>query len=133
MKTPLGLFALMVLSSASASAQAPAPDTIPPFKITLDLGYINASGNTNLSTLSAGENLSYRADRLEVLHSLNLIYGRNADVTVADQLKTGARVNFLVAKTVGLFVGAGYERNRFAGISKRFEENAGVAIRLVDL
>lgn len=133
MKTRLAVAVLLLLGAGRAAAQAAPANTVPPLKLTLDLGYINAAGNTNLSTLSAGENLIYHAERVEILHSLNLIYGRSNDVTVADQLKTGGRINFLVAKAVGVFVGAGYERNRFAGIAKRFEENAGVAIRLLDI
>ena len=113
------LFTLALLTAGvviSVQAQQPAADTIPLYKVTFDLGYINAAGNTDVSTLSAGEAMEYRAKRAELLQSGNVINGRTGDSTVTDQIKTGARVNYLVTKPAGLFVGAAYERNRFAGM-----------------
>jgi putative salt-induced outer membrane protein YdiY len=128
----LSLALLFPFAMVTTSFAQTAKDSVPPLKVTLDLGYLNAAGNTALSTLSGGENVNYRAPRYELIQSGNVIYSRNNDSTTASQLKTGARLNFLVAKAVGLFVGGGYERNRFAGIRKRFEENAGLAFRLLD-
>jgi len=123
----------LVVPAGQAAAQTfRTADSIPPLKVTLDLGYLNAAGNTAMSTLSTGENLEYRAERYELLQSGHIIYGRSDDVTTTEQIFTSGRMSFLVAKVTGLFVGAGYERNRFAGIAKRFEENAGLAFRLVN-
>ena len=123
---PLGL-------TGPAFAQEEPADTIPPLKVTFDLGYLNAAGNTAVSTLSTGENLLYRAERFELIQSASVIYGRNDGATTTEQVLLGGRANFLAAKAVGIFVGGGFERNRFAGISRRFEENAGIAFRLVDV
>jgi putative salt-induced outer membrane protein YdiY len=131
----LGLSFAFVLAAGLAStafAQEEPADSIPPLKVTLDLGYLNAAGNTAVSTLSTGENLAYRAERFELIQSANVIYGRNDDATTTEQVKLGGRANFLVAKAAGVFVGAGFERNRFAGISRRFEESAGIAFRMLD-
>src|SRR5437868_929047 len=97
----IAVFLPLALAATVAQAQERI-DSIPPVKLTLDLGYINAAGNTNLSTLSTGENLEYRAERFELLQSGSIIYGRNDDATVTEQMKTGGRLNFLAARVLGV-------------------------------
>ncbi|MBI4503112.1 MAG: DUF481 domain-containing protein [Gemmatimonadetes bacterium] len=129
----LGALLLPVLIASPLAGQAaPAADTVPPLKLTLDFGFVDAAGNTSLKTLNAGENVLYRANRIELLQAGSGIYGRTTDSTITEQLKVDGRVNFMVVKTAGFFVGVGYERNRFAGLARRFVGSAGLALKLVD-
>jgi putative salt-induced outer membrane protein YdiY len=125
------LFAALL--SSPALAQAPKDSAPPPLKVSLDLGYLNAAGNTNVTTFSSGEALTYKTPHLELLQNGSAVYGTTGDSTIAEQYKIGARVNFPVSKIVGVFVGGGFEKNRFAGIAHRFQEDAGLAFRVLNL
>ena len=126
------LLLIPMFLAGAAQGQEPA-DTVRPVKLTLDFGLIDASGNTNLTTLTSGEHLEYRADRMEIVQNGSVIYGRTEGVTSTEQILTGVRFNFMVAKAVGVFVGGGYERNRFAGLARRWNESAGLSFRLFDI
>jgi putative salt-induced outer membrane protein YdiY len=132
LKTGLTVLFAAGLSSA-ALAQAPKDSAPPPLKVTLDLGYLNAAGNTNVTTFSTGEALTYKTPQWELLQNGSAVYGTTADSTIAEQYKLGARINYLLSKIVGVFVGGGFERNRFAGLAHRFEEDAGLAFRVLNL
>lgn len=121
------------LSAAEGQAQTPA-DTAArrPVKLTLDLGFVNAAGNTDLTTLSLGDNLEFRTSQWELKQLGAVVYGRSGDSTTAEQIKITGRVDRKLLAVVHLFVGLTYERNRFAGIGRRFEEFAGVGLRLID-
>lgn len=114
------------LAAGSAGAQ-----DSPPVRLTFDIGFVNAAGNTSVTTLSAGENLEFRpADsRWRFQEALAVVYGRTSDSTTAEQVKVTGRVDYDVVGPVHVFVGATFERNRFAGIAHRFEEVVGMALR----
>ena len=131
------LLAVATLAATIATAQepaAPAPVPAPPpsFRLTLDLGYVKATGNTNVTTLSLGDELSFKVGRWEFKEIGAVVYGRTGDSTTAEQIRVGGRADVQVVSLLHLFVGVTYERNRFAGISRRFEEVAGVGLRLIN-
>lgn len=53
------LFALSVLSLASAGSALAQAAPEKPVKVVADLGYVNATGNSNLATLNLGEKLAW--------------------------------------------------------------------------
>jgi putative salt-induced outer membrane protein len=112
-------------------AQDPAAPP-PPRRLTLDLGFVNASGNTDVTTLSAGETLELNAERWEFRQTGSLVYGRTDDSTNAEQLRIGTRVGHILMRYLNVFVGISYERNRFAGIARRWEQYGGLGLRLLN-
>ena len=131
---PLGLAAFSYLMAASgAAAQQPPPAPISgPVKLTLDAGFVNAAGNTNVTTLNLGDNFEYRGSSMGFAQFANVVYGRTGDSTTAEQIKGGLRVERKLVSVLHAFVGLTYERNRFAGLSRRFEEHAGLSLRMID-
>src|SRR5688572_32474858 len=125
-----GLFAATVASAQAPAAPAPAiePTTT---KLTLDLGFVNAAGNTEVTTLSFAEELSIKGSRWEFRDLGNVVYGRTGDSTTAEQVKLDARVGVKLVSILYGFVGGIYERNRFAGFNRRFEEYAGLALKVL--
>lgn len=134
------IFGLVLLAMAfapkTAAAQAAvAPATpVKPLTVTANVGFVNASGNTDITTLSADQRLEYRPEGSAWLFTefLAAVYGRTDGVTSADQLKGGARVDRFITTRLSAFAGATYERNRFAGISRRFEELVGLAFKVLE-
>jgi len=123
------LLPLSALVAAPLAAQdAPPP---PPVKLTLDVGFVNTAGNTDVTSLNAGEKLEYVADRLTLTQSFSTVYARVSGVTNASLWKAGARADYAVAGPVGVFALGGFERNTLAGIERRFEEAAGLTAHVL--
>jgi len=119
-----------VLLAAPLAAQDPPPP--PPVKVTIDLGFVNTAGNTEVTSLNAGEKVEYAADGLTLTQTFSVVYARISGVTNASQWKGGARGDYRVAGPVGVFVLGGFERNTFAGIERRFEEAAGLTAQVLE-
>jgi putative salt-induced outer membrane protein len=116
----LGLLAV----PRGAPAQATPPD---PLALTLDLGFVNTSGNTEVTTFNTGEKVVVTSAPWTVTQTFAVVYGRIADSTTTSQWKAGARGEFGLSPRLGMFADARYERNRFAGIARRFEEALGLS------
>lgn len=127
------LLALAPVAShqAALAQEAGAPKSV---AVTLDLGVMNAAGNTRVTTLNGTENVKFKPanSRWQFEEQVSGAYGRIQDSVTAEQLKVMARADYTVLAIVHLFVGGTYERNRFAGVGRRFEQIAGVALRPID-
>lgn len=118
--------ALAALASAPLVAQDPAPVVT---KATLDFGYVQTSGNTQVTTTSIGEKLTQQRGRLGLEQTFNFVYGEQQGVVNTNFLKAGLRADFKLGGHFSAFASAAFDRNRFAGIERRFEENLGLAWR----
>ncbi|MEX0692214.1 MAG: DUF481 domain-containing protein [Gemmatimonadales bacterium] len=103
----------------------------PPVKLTLDLGFVNTAGNTDVTTLNAGEKLEYKTDGLTLTQTFSVVYARTAGVTNTSQWKGGLRADYALTGLVGVFALGAFERNAFAGLDRRFEEAAGLAAKIL--
>lgn len=118
---------LLALFANVASAQTP----VDSFRLAFDLGYVNTAGNTAVTTLNFGEHLSYLIGRWTLTHGLIAIEGRSQGVETAAQYKTDLRVDRALAARLGAYALGGYERNVFAGISRRYQQGAGLTAKLL--
>ena len=100
-------------------------------KVTADLGYVQTSGNTQLTTMNLGEKLTQQRGRLTLQQGFAMVYGKLRDSVTTNALRAGLRGDYKIDKTFALFVGAAFDRDRFSGIKRRFEEQLGVQARLV--
>ena len=126
-------FALSLFAAVPVFAQQPAPVPAPrSVKLTLDLGLVNASGNTSVTTFNTGDNFELKRSAFALTQFAAIVYGRSGDSTNAEQIKAGTRLDRQLVSMLHGFVGVTYERNRFAGIARRFEEFAGLGLRVVD-
>jgi putative salt-induced outer membrane protein len=127
MSRALLLLALAGVRVPGAVAQAPADS----FKLTFDLGYVKTAGNTDVTTLNFGENLSYQTGSWTLAHQLAVVEGRSKGVETAAQYATGARVDRAFGPRFGAYALGGFDRNVFAGIGRRFQEGAGLTVKLI--
>jgi putative salt-induced outer membrane protein YdiY len=130
------LVTVTALALAVAARPVAAQDAPPDQLITsVNLGFVNVAGNTKFTTLSGDERLEYiTLDSLwRFGQSFAAVYGRNEDSTTASSFKLNGKVDRTLGSRISAFAGAGWERNRFAGISRRFEEIVGLAYQLLAL
>lgn len=114
--------ALLVLLAANSFAQAPASKTT----FTGDVGYVSASGNTKLTTLSLGEKIGHTRGKLVLSQLAAYVYGKADTAETANQLRLAGRADYEFVHRVGVFAGIAHERNRFAGFDARTDEIAGL-------
>jgi putative salt-induced outer membrane protein len=118
---------LLTVLTAPAAAQAPKDS----FRLAFDLGFVNASGNTDVTTLNVGEHLSYVTGPWTLAHSVIAIEGRSHGAETAAQYASDLRVERAFSARFGAYALAGWYRNPFAGIGRRFSEGAGLTAKII--
>lgn len=98
---------------------------------TTDFGYVATSGNTDVTTMSVGEKLSQERGRLTLEQTFALVYGEQDGTVNTNNLRTTLRADYRIDRFFAFFAGVGFDRNTFAGIEKRFEEQIGLQLRAI--
>lgn len=96
-----------------------------------DLGFVNTSGNSDVTTVNAGNELGVRGAVWGVRQTFSAIYGRTEGETSTSLWRGALRGERAISARVELFVLGEFERNTFAGISSRYAPSAGVAVAVV--
>lgn len=120
---------LMLLPILSLLALAAPADTI---TFTGDLGFVNTSGNTEVTTVNVGNKLELAAGGWGVVQTFGVIYGTTEGETSTSLWRGSVRGDRALAPRLGLFLLSEFERNTFAGISSRYAQSAGIAAKLID-
>lgn len=119
----------MLLPMLALLALAAPTDTV---TFTGDLGFVNTSGNTRLTTVNVGDRLEATAGGWGVVQTFGVIYGTTEGETSTSLWRGSLRGDRRVATRLGLYLLTEFERNTFAGISSRYAQSAGLAAKLVD-
>jgi len=126
--------ALLSLAMAPIGARVQAQDPKPrAAEFTGDLGLVNAAGNSNVTSINLGDKLVLRSgdSRHVFTQVFGLVYGRSEGETIANNWRGSGRYELGLSKRVSLYGLVAAERNRFAGILRRFEEGPGLIVTLV--
>ena len=122
---------LPVAAAALLATVSAAQDAKPKTSYTGDLGYVSASGNTQLSTLSIGDKIAYTNGAWVLSQLAAYVYGETNNKQSANQLRIAVRADWAFQPRLSLFAGVAYERNTFAGFDSRTDEIAGLAWKAI--
>ncbi len=125
--TTIGALVLSISTRAVAQIEGTPPPPRP-WKLQTDIGLVNTAGNTSNTTLNVGEAASYTAGRVTLAQSFSMVYGRTEGKRSAENYNAGVRGDYAVSPAMGVYLQGKYNRDRFAGISRRFEEGAGLTL-----
>ncbi len=114
--TTLALWALPI------HAQAAKPDTAKPLKVTAGVAFLDASGNTDVTTLSINERLEWKRPHFLWTQSINGINSSTDGEESANLLAIGLRGDWRPHGRLSVYSLVNFDRNRFADIRRRFEE-----------
>jgi putative salt-induced outer membrane protein len=114
--------ALLLFALTTTGAQTPAAKT----SFTGDLGFVSATGNTQLTTLSLGERIVHTAGRWSFGQLASFVRGETDHVVTANELRVAGRADFALNPRLSAFGGVSFERNTFAGFKRRTDEIAGM-------
>ena len=132
---PAGVLSLALLAMLGLALSAtPALAQKPSVKRTnwqADLGYVSATGNTDVTTVSIGDKIVRTVDAWTFTQTGAYIYGRTKGKESANQLRLGVRADAAFNGSVGAFAAVAYERNVYAGFNLRYDELLGIQWRAI--
>jgi putative salt-induced outer membrane protein YdiY len=116
--------------SAQPAAPAPPKPAPPPWVLFHgDLGFINTSGNTHVSTLNASDALTvWTSHTNKISQDFGTTYGTVSDKVQTSLWTASLRDDYTFTPVAGLYARFGFDRNVFAGIEQRFEQGVGAAV-----
>lgn len=100
--------------------------------LTADAGFVNTSGNTEVTTVNVGNQLEVRSHGWGVVQKFGVIYGRTDGQTSTSLWRGSVRGDRSLTARLGFFVLTEFERNSFAGVSSRYAPSAGLALKVID-
>lgn len=121
---------LAAVSTATQLSAQPKPDLT---SVTADLGFVSAAGNTSVTTLNFGDRFqTQRADKRIILaQTFNAVRSEVDGVKNVENFRGQLRLDYGLGGRMYLFGLTGWDRNVPAGVSRRFEETIGVAVKVV--
>ena len=129
MRTALLVPVLMVTVACAVQAQ---DDKKPPrTEFSGDVGFVDVSGNTRVSTLNVGERYIRRFSHWQFTQDLGVVYGKTEGEESSNLLRSSARGDYNISDNWATYALAAFDRNRFAGIRSRFSEGVGLVARLI--
>jgi putative salt-induced outer membrane protein YdiY len=125
--------AVVALASAlvAASSSAQQADTTGPIKFTGTVGLVNTAGNSNVTTVNVGDRIDYKAGAWGLTQLFSVVYGRNEGVTNTSIWAASLRGDRKIGARLAIYALAGWDRNTFAGIDRRWEEGTGLLAHLL--
>ncbi len=147
MKTRIALLAFLALALNSARALAQDPRSIafisagaapidttkkkPVTSFTGDLGFVSASGNTNITTLTVSDKIVHTTGYWMFTQFAAYITGETNNKQTANQLLASERADYAFLPRVSVFGALNFERNTFAGFTSRTDEVLGVSWKAI--
>jgi len=120
---------IALISSGAATIDTTKKKPVTSF--TGDLGYVSATGNTNVTTLTVGDKIVRTDGRWMFTQLGTYVNGETDNKESANQLLLSARADFALEPRISVFVGGTFERNTFAGFNSRTDEIAGLSWRAI--
>jgi len=118
---------LWLAVAATARAQTPAAPAPPLLHTQIDLGFVSTAGNTRVRTLNLGEQVVARPGGWTFSQTFAIVNGYTSGVESANNLKAGLRADRAIGAGFRVYALGTFYRDRFAGVARQFEEDAGLA------
>ena len=125
MRTPI-LLAAALCAAAPLAAQDTTKTTL-----TLDFGLVNATGNSEFTSMNVGEKVTWARGRWGLSQTGKVLFGETDNVTTTESYDFNVRGDRGLSARIGVFVFVAYYRDPFAGLASRWSGGPGVAAGLV--
>jgi putative salt-induced outer membrane protein len=98
-------------------------------KVTADVGYVQTSGNTAVTTTSVGEKWTQSRGKFTLEQTFSFVYGEQAGIEVNNTLAAGVRGDYKLGDYFSLYGDVKFDRAPFSGISRRTVESFGLQLQ----
>jgi putative salt-induced outer membrane protein len=110
---------------------APA-DTGRAVKFTANAGFVNTTGNTEITSMNFGNTLEAITKGWKFTQTGGVVYGKSDGELNTALWIASVRGSRDLSEDVSLFVVTEFDRNTFSGISSRYAPQLGLSMRLLD-
>ena len=129
-RLPYTLFALLIATTTSgAQAPAAAPKAPPPIVLAADIGFVSTSGNSNVTTLTGNDEITFTRASWSYKQNFSVVYGKLRDTVQTSKWVVSLRAERSSSSWIGVYGLLKYDKDRFSGIAGREEEGVGAAIK----
>lgn len=122
---------MIVSLLALFTAIAPA-DTGRTLKFTANAGFVNTTGNTDITSINFGNKIEATTDGWKFGQSGEVVYGKSDGELNTALWVASLRGSRDLSQAVSLFIVTDFDRNTFSGISSRYAPQIGLSVRLLD-
>jgi putative salt-induced outer membrane protein len=123
------LLVLLAVMLAVMPIAASAQDTTKAVTFHGDLGYVNTTGNTNVSTFNFADQLDWKTSPVNKIDEVfSWVYAENKNVVQTNIWSVALHDQYSFTPQIGVYGIGTFDRNTFAGMDYRFAEGAGIAI-----
>jgi len=120
------LLAVALCAAAPLAAQDSSKTTL-----TLDVGLVNASGNSEFTSMNFGEKATWAKGRWGLSQAGKVLFGETDNVQTTESYDFTVRGDRGLSARVAAFVFVAYYRDPFAGLASRWSGGPGVAVGLI--
>ena len=126
---PLALASLF-LSSGSMQAEE-ATEAAKPIKATMNVGYVQTGGNTEVVTMLASDKIAWKTGSWTYTQDGEAVYGKNQGTENAGRYDFGLRADDGLSSRLSLYGLTSYKRNTYGGVEHQFDESVGAAYHAI--
>lgn len=126
------LFALtsLLLLVVRVRAQE-ATETAHPVKATMNVGYVQTGGNTEVVTMLASDKLAWKTGSWVYTQDAEAVYGKNQGIENAGRYNFGLRADDGLSARASLYGLTSYKRNVYGGVERQFDEGIGAVYHAI--
>ncbi|MBS1964099.1 MAG: DUF481 domain-containing protein [Bdellovibrionales bacterium] len=124
----LALVAITSFAFGTAFAEDPPKDG---WKTESQAGVVMTSGNTETSTLSFGDETTYRFESNLLKLKAAYLYQKSSNTITGKSWSLGLRYERVLTEKLNAFVGETVEGDRFAGVNQRYSTDLGAKYQLI--
>jgi putative salt-induced outer membrane protein len=121
----------ILLAGALCAASPLAAQDTTKMSLTLEVGLVNASGNSEFTSANFGEKATWSKSRWSVRQTAKVLFGETDGTRTTESYDFNLRGERAVSLQVGVYAFAAYQRDPFAGLATRWSGGPGVAWRMV--
>jgi len=121
------LFLLIVAAAALFASSARAQTS----KLTLDFGLVNASGNSDFTSINLGDKATRGFGGFAFTQTAKVLYGETEGSRTTESYDVSVRGDRALSRRIGLFLLGQYQRDPFAGLASRWSGGPGLAVSLL--
>ncbi len=103
----------------------------PTLEFSGDLGLVDVTGNTSVSTFNSNERLVRRFAHWELQQVFGAVYGKTDGKESSNLWRLGLRGDYGLGSRFALYGLTAFDRNKFAGIKSRFAEGIGLVGKVI--
>ena len=121
----------LLITIVPAASRAQDTEQVKATKITADAAYIATNGNTETTTISGGDKLEHKHANWLFTQEARAVWGETDGVETAGKYTASLRPDYLFSEKLSAFLIGAWRRDVFGGISRQFEESAGLSFHAI--